>query len=99
MMSCEKQGFGFLLSPNSQTKPHLDFNISYYYYGSTFLNKAQSPSNVSASNAVHGISAVLGTSCFNLKISLKYSVSIGILGVLKFLPDVWCVVQRTVPRV
>ena len=64
MMSCEKQGFGFLLSPNSQTKPHLDFNISYYYYGSTFLNKAQSPSNVSASNAVHGISAVLGTFLF-----------------------------------
>ena len=98
MMSCEKQGF--LLSPNSQTKPHSDFNISYYCYGSTFIpNKAQSASSASASNAVHGVSTVLGTSCFNLKISLKYSVSIGILGVLKFLPDVWCVVQRTVPRV
>ena len=55
----------FALCPNYQTEPHLDFNISYYYLWQYFiLNKVQSTSNISANSTVHGISALLGTSCF-----------------------------------
>ena len=57
------------------TKPHLNFNISYYYiYSSTFIpNKAQSASSGSANNTAHGISALLGTCCHNFRVNHKIS--------------------------
>ena len=41
----------FALCPNYRTKLHLDFNISYKYYGSTFIpNKVQSAPSVSVNS-------------------------------------------------